>query len=115
MQSESKTGSATIERWLAQAAASGLRDNYSAKRRDLRTGWEGTLMVQFADEPGQSPLFVRALDLSRIGVGFHSRQDVSIGTRLRVSADNPDEFVLATVTHCSRTITGFHVGAEFDD
>lgn len=114
MQSASTSAAATIERWLAEAAATGVRDNYTAKRRDLRTGWLGSLMVQFAEEPHRAPLFVRALDVSPSGIGFYARQDVAVGTRLHVSAENPDETVSVTVTRCTRTLNGYHVGAEFD-
>ena len=114
MQSASTAAAATIERWITEAAENGTCDNYAAKRRDPRTGWTDSLMVQFADDPRQAPLFVRALDVSHIGVGFYARQQIAIGTRLRVSADNPDETVIVRVTRCTRTLSGFHVGAEFD-
>lgn len=114
MQSSSSSTAATIERWIAEAATSGARDNYAAKRRDPRTSWTDSLMVQFADDPRHAPLFVRALDVSQVGIGFYSRQEVKAGTRLRVSADNPDETLVATVTRCTRTLNGFHIGAEFD-
>lgn len=114
-QTQTTSTGAVVREWIAQAQRSGVKDNYTAKRRSPRVGWGISLMVRFVDDPSREPLFVHARDISPEGVGFTNRQPVEEGTRLALSADDPEQIAYAKVTRCTRGVSGYLIGADFDE
>lgn len=109
----------TRQRWLESAKDDPIPDNFSTKRQEPRYRWPARLEVHVsksADGEGKSEVcYVTGRDISEAGVGFTCRRELHPQTRVEVVLDGEDVKVSAVIRHCTQTIGGFLVGADFED
>ena len=94
-------------------------DNFSTKRKGPRFRWPAQLEIHVsksADGEGREEVcYVTGRDISENGVGFHCRRELHPLTEVEVLLDGEDVRVPAVVRHCTQTIGGFLVGADFEN
>ncbi|MFQ5491274.1 MAG: PilZ domain-containing protein [Phycisphaerae bacterium] len=109
----------TRQRWLESARQDPDTDNFTGKRQHLRFRWPAQLQVHVAnsaDAEGTAEVcYVTGRDISELGVGFHCRRELQPHTRVDLLVDGEHVKVPAQVRHCTQTVSGFFVGADFVD
>lgn len=109
----------TRQRWLESASQDPVPDNFSGKRQFARFRWPAQLEIHIsASEDGEGRAevcYVTGRDISEVGVGFHCRRELLPFTLVQVLLDGEEVKVPAIVRHCTQTIGGFLVGADFQD
>ena len=100
---------------MADAGRDGGVDSYNGKRRDKRTRWQAPVMVELnPDSPQRAILNANTRDISASGMGLRCRTALKANTEVRIYVGDGDEFISATVRHCTRSLPGFIIGVEFD-
>ena len=106
------------QRWLESAKDDPIPDNFSTKRQGPRFRWPARLEIHVsksADGEGRAEVcYVTGRDISEAGVGFKCRRELHPQTHVEVVLDGEDVKVSAVVRHCTQTIGGFLVGADFE-
>jgi len=107
-------GGAQVAQWLAEALATGTTDHYTGKRRHPRTTWNAELQVRMlsGDRLGDVR-YVTARDVSEGGLGFFCRTSIAPFTSIEVARNDRQAGVAAVVMHCTQSLGGYCIGAEF--
>lgn len=104
-----------IHRCMADARRDGGEDSYNGKRRDKRTRWQMSVMVELnAGTPQRRMINATTRDISASGVGLSCRAALKPNSEVRIYVGDGDEYISATVRHCTRSLPGFIIGVEFD-
>ncbi|UCG15827.1 MAG: PilZ domain-containing protein [Phycisphaerales bacterium] len=103
-----------MAQWLAEALATGTTDHYTGKRRHPRTTWNAELQVRvLSDGRAHDVRYVTARDVSRGGLGFFCRTSIAPFTSIEVARNDRQAGVAAVVMHCTQSLGGYCIGAEF--
>jgi len=109
---------AEIQRLVETAQRIGQADNYDGKRRFTRFAAGTRLEVKSPSTEWRGTLQVNMQNVSEGGFAFWSRRHLSQHTRLLIrefSSTEQNEWLPATVRHCTVGLRGYLVGAAFDD
>lgn len=105
-----------IKRLVNNAGEDGLPDKYTGKRSATRFAVGMQLDVTTDHTVSSLTWPVTMHNISESGFAFWSRQQLRNGREIYVrefSSDNSSPWLPALVTHCTRGIKGYLVGAEF--
>jgi hypothetical protein len=84
------------------------------KRRHPRTTWNAELQVRvLSDDLRRDVRFVTARDVSAGGLGFFCRTSIAPCTCIEVARSDRQAGVVAIVMHCTQSLGGYCIGAEF--
>jgi len=105
-----------IERLVHTASAEGERDDHAGQRETMRfaVGMRLDVATNPGDESTVRPVTMH--NISEHGFAFWIKERLERRCNIWVrefSADNPQPWVAATVTHCTKGLRGFLIGAEF--
>ena len=103
-----------MRRWLERARSESREGSAAeAKRGSKRINWVVSVHVGTDIPGGEKRLRSRTRDISEKGLGVVCREEISIGTPVRVyPADSPttDEYIEGRVDHCTMTVGGYKIG-----
>ena len=107
-----------LPQWLLDASTGETTEGPSRKRTDTREQSPTFAYIRPLDEPDAKPVGVHVSNLSASGVGFVTRMQFFVGTRLLLLEDDemPDaaDTVALRVVHCTQTIQGYKIGCTFE-
>ena len=105
---------ALARQWPQEARRTDRTDTYAGQRRYRRTTWEAALEVQVSLGPGRTETrYASARDISAGGIGFRRRQRIPPCAAVRVCLAGQAEGVRAMIMHCTQSLGGYLIGAEF--
>jgi hypothetical protein len=107
---------AVRQQWLQEAQRTGAGDSYTGRREKRRFTWNAQLEVRVIAESGHAATrLAHARDVSEAGIRFLCKQPISPWTKIEVSGVAESVGVPAVVRHCTSTVNGFFIGADFLD
>lgn len=105
-----------ISRWVATAEQNGDFDNFAGKRAATRFVEGMPLQISMSPSPSTSMLSGHMHNVSETGIAFWTKKEVPARTTIYVRDANTEGdggWLQAWVTHCTRGIRGFLIGAAF--
>ncbi|HUU81988.1 MAG TPA: PilZ domain-containing protein [Phycisphaerae bacterium] len=105
----------TVDCWLEEARETGRADAYAGKRRWVRYTWQVPVTVKVLHAADtHPPQYAYTRDISRGGLGLKCRQPIEHLSLVRIMRDDTGETITGRVRYCTKTITGFVIGIEFE-
>ena len=114
-QQEPRPDAAAIRReWLEQARQTHVVDTFASKRQKPRFAWRAQLDVRVPLGGGQIDIrMVSARDISESGLMLFCREKIAPSTNMDVSLAGGTDSVPAVIRHCTQTLGGYLIGADF--
>lgn len=104
------------QQWLEEARQTGEDDTYAGKRQQQRFTWYSQLEVRVTSGTGRTETYLAyGRDISEAGIRFFSRQLIQPGTEATVFTPGETGGVAVVIRHCTQTVNGHLIGADFLD
>jgi len=102
--------------WLQEAQQTGVSDTFTSKRQQPRYTWRAQLDVRLRTATGLAdPLIAQARDISETGLMFFCRDRIAPSSKGEVSLASESKSVPILFRHCTQTLGGYLIGADFVD
>ena len=102
--------------WLEEARETGEDDIYAGKRQQQRFTWHAQLEIRVTSGRGhRETYFAYGRDISEAGIRFFSKQLIEPGTEATVVTPGQTGGVAVVIRHCTQTVNGYLIGADFVD
>jgi hypothetical protein len=103
-------------RWLDEARETGIGDTWTSKRRQPRYTWQGKLDVRVTSKGGAGEEYIATgRDISTTGIQFFCRQPITPSLNAELRPPGESVGVPVVIRHCTQTLHGYLIGADFLD
>jgi hypothetical protein len=106
--SDTLTPAQVVQDWVESAQTSGQEDSYEAKRDQARCSWPQPLELLVDGEV----VYVRARDICGKGTGLITKRNLNVDEEVFVRRDASEPWIKCRVTHVTKTIGSYKIGAE---